>query len=169
MRTASNLLGTILLLCSAQTLWAAGQAFTALTVTASDPNGDPLTYRWEVVEYNGQPYVPTTHPPVTFDGVYPDTAKPAAGRTAGFSVAGSYRFRAIVSDGAASVSNSSLVFVVLNRGFRMTPDFNGDRKADVLFRHPSTGTVELWLMNGTAAEVFDTKRDRLDVWAGSPK
>ena len=29
-------------------------------------------------------------------------------------------------------------------------DFNGDGNNDILFRHPSTGDVYLWLMNGSA-------------------
>lgn len=30
---------------------------------------------------------------------------------------------------------------------RPNSDFNADRKADLLFRHPSSGNVVLWLMN----------------------
>jgi hypothetical protein len=30
-------------------------------------------------------------------------------------------------------------------------DFNGDGKADILWRNSSTGQVEIWLMNGATA------------------
>jgi hypothetical protein len=30
-------------------------------------------------------------------------------------------------------------------------DFNGDGKADILWRNGSAGQVEIWLMNGTTA------------------
>jgi len=33
---------------------------------------------------------------------------------------------------------------------RIKGDFNGDRKSDVLWRHPASGTVAVWIMNGTA-------------------
>ena len=32
---------------------------------------------------------------------------------------------------------------------RFNSDFSGDRKDDILFRHPSSGDVLLWIMNGT--------------------
>jgi hypothetical protein len=37
-------------------------------------------------------------------------------------------------------------------GARVKGDFNGDRKADILWQYATDGTVAIWLMNGAAID-----------------
>ena len=69
----------------------------------------------------------------------------AVSTTVTFSVPGTYYLRLTANDGA--LSSFDEVGVTVNPvppAFR--GDFNADRRADLLFRHPSSGAVWLWLM-----------------------
>ena len=50
-------------------------------------------------------------------------------------------FRVLVSNSTGSISSNTVTLTVNN-----PRDFNSDRKADLLLRHPSNGDVRLWLM-----------------------
>jgi hypothetical protein len=45
------------------------------------------------------------------------------------------------------------------------PDFNGDGKQDLLWRHTSTGQVGVWLMNGSAATAAATIGSPALTWS----
>jgi hypothetical protein len=72
-------------------------ATTSVTVTANDPNGDPLTYSWSK----------TAGP-----GTASFTNASAASTAVAFSAAGSYTLQVTVSDGKATVSGSVNVSVL---------------------------------------------------------
>ena len=64
-----------------------------------------------------------------------------------------YRFSPVTL--AASVASANLTgknFTAISNNGK--GDFNADGKNDILLRHPSSGTVQLWLMNGTALEAL---------------
>lgn len=69
---------------------------TTLSVSASDPNGDPLTYNWSKVSGPGL---------VSFANAGSATTQ------ASFSTQGTYSVRVTVSDGMASASSSTLITV----------------------------------------------------------
>ena len=60
-----------------------------------------------------------------------------------------------VSTLAIDPSNSNIIYAgtggggVFKSSIEGIVDFNGDGKADILWQHTSTGTVAMWLMNGT--------------------
>jgi hypothetical protein len=49
-----------------------------------------------------------------------------------------------------TISSDAFVGAVSDPNWQITEvgDFNGDSKADILWRHPTTGMVAMWLMNG---------------------
>jgi hypothetical protein len=52
-------------------------------------------------------------------------------------------------NGTVHSSTGSLGNVAAPWSIQNVGDFNGDGKADILWRNNSTGQVEVWLMNGT--------------------
>ena len=100
------------------------------TVSASDPDGNALTYAL----VNGP-----THGALSFhpDGSFTYTP------TAGYNGADSFSFEA--NDGSlnSNVAAVSLTVAPLSAPLH-THDFTGDGKADLLFRHAGNGDVYLW-------------------------
>ena len=52
-------------------------------------------------------------------------------------------------NGTCIAASGSLGVVGMDWGIQGVGDFNGDSRADILWRH-SSGAVHLWLMNGTS-------------------
>ena len=42
-------------------------------------------------------------------------------------------------------------------------DFNGDGKADIVWRHASTGLIYIWLMNGTTLQTYGSPSTVADL------
>ena len=72
------------------------------------------------------------------------------------SVANPFGNTLVPSSGAPVLPNSlgPLAITIGGEAGGVKSDFNADRKADILMRHPSDGAVSLWLMNGTGLPLY---------------
>ena len=100
---------------------------------AGSVTGSGLTTQWYLYPFAMAPGT------VTFGNAA------ALSTTATFSAPGKYTLMLSATDGVHAVAFDAVIVTVT--GARKS-DFNADRKADVLLRHPSNGQVYLWLMNG---------------------
>src|SRR5205807_925371 len=80
----------------------------------------------------------------------------------GLSPATTYSFTVAAFDAAGNSSAQSAPVSSRTPAARVRRDFNGDGKADILWRNSGTGENTIWLMNGAAissAAVFATVSD----------